>query len=76
MALGDRTVLSDTMAKARPDKYDIIGLALVGLLATVWFLHFLLPAPPPEPPEGIGGPAIGPGGASCIPRSNRGMTRN
>jgi hypothetical protein len=31
----------------RPDKYDLIGLALVALLAVVWILHFVLPAPPP-----------------------------
>ena len=38
------------MAKARPDKYDIIGLILLGLVAAVWIAHFILPAPPPEPP--------------------------
>jgi hypothetical protein len=48
------------MAKARPDKYDIIGLVLLGLLAVVWIAHFVLPAPPPEPPpEGAARPAIG-----------------
>jgi hypothetical protein len=31
------------------DKYDYIGLSLVALLAVIWVLHFVLPAPPPEP---------------------------
>jgi len=32
----------------RLDRYDIIGLVLVGLLVALWVAHFLLPAPPPE----------------------------
>jgi hypothetical protein len=36
--------------KARPDRYDIIGLILLGLVVVVWIAHFILPAPPPEPP--------------------------
>ena len=32
---------------AKLDKYDIIGLILLGLLAAVWIAHFVLPAPPP-----------------------------
>jgi hypothetical protein len=48
------------MPRARPDKYDIIGLVLLGLLAVVWIAHFILPAPPPEPePEGAASPATG-----------------
>jgi hypothetical protein len=33
----------------RLDKYDYIGLTLLAMLAGVWILHFVLPAPPPEP---------------------------
>jgi hypothetical protein len=32
----------------RLDRYDIIGLTLVGFVLAVWILHFSLPAPPPE----------------------------
>jgi len=32
---------------AKLDKYDIIGLTLLGLLAALWIAHFVLPAPPP-----------------------------
>jgi hypothetical protein len=35
---------------ARFDKYDIIGLILLGLIAAVWIAHFVLPAPPPPLP--------------------------
>jgi hypothetical protein len=28
------------------DKYDILGLVLVGLLATLWIAHFVFSAPP------------------------------
>jgi hypothetical protein len=31
----------------RLDRYDLIGLAIVGLLVAMWVLHFVLPAPPP-----------------------------
>ena len=31
----------------RPDKYEIMGLALVALLLAVWIAHLVLPAPPP-----------------------------
>jgi hypothetical protein len=34
---------------ARPDKYDIIGLTLLGLIAALWIAHFVLPTPPPLP---------------------------
>jgi hypothetical protein len=34
----------------RLDRYDIIGLTIVAVLAALWILHFLLPAPPPPPP--------------------------
>jgi hypothetical protein len=34
----------------RLDRYDIIGLIIVGLLVALWIVHFLLPTPPPPPP--------------------------
>lgn len=33
------------------DRYDYIGLSLLALLALVWGLHFILPAPPPVESE-------------------------
>ena len=36
---------------ARFDRYDIIGLIVLGLLAALWIAHFVLPAPPPLPPS-------------------------
>jgi hypothetical protein len=36
---------------ARLDRYDIIGLILLGLLAALWIAHFVLPAPPPDAPS-------------------------
>jgi len=58
----------------RLDRYDIIGLAVLTLVVAMWVAHFVLPAPPPLPPDdtpglgapglaapGIGGPALGPG---------------
>jgi hypothetical protein len=40
------------------DRYDYIGITLISLLAVVWVLHFVLPAPPPEPPvPGIAPPS-------------------
>jgi hypothetical protein len=35
---------------ARFDKYDIIGLILLGLIAALWIAHFMFPAPPPLAP--------------------------
>jgi hypothetical protein len=35
---------------ARFDKYDVIGLILLGLIAALWITHFILPAPPPPLP--------------------------
>jgi hypothetical protein len=35
---------------AHYDKYDIIGMVLLGLIAALWITHFLLPTPPPTPP--------------------------
>jgi hypothetical protein len=32
----------------RIDRYDIIGMVLLALLAALWILHFSLPQPPPE----------------------------
>ena len=34
----------------RLDKYDVIGLVLVGLLVALWITHFLLPPAPPLTP--------------------------
>ena len=34
---------------ARPDRYDYIGLGLLGLLVVMWVAHFVLPEPPPDP---------------------------
>jgi len=36
------------MRMRRLDRYDIIGLALVGFVLALWIAHFALPAPPPE----------------------------
>ncbi|MGE5537140.1 MAG: hypothetical protein ACM30I_00870 [Gemmatimonas sp.] len=53
----------------RPDRYDIIGLAILGFVVALFVAHAVLPpAPPPEDAEpplaapGIGGPAPGIGG--------------
>jgi hypothetical protein len=32
----------------RIDRYDIIGLFLLALLAVLWIVHFSLPQPPPD----------------------------
>jgi hypothetical protein len=37
-------------AKRRFDRYDAIGLILVGFIAALWIAHFLLPEPPPTVP--------------------------
>ena len=37
-------------AKRRFDVYDAIGLGIVGFIAALWIIHFLLPTPPPLPP--------------------------
>jgi len=34
----------------RPDRYDIMGLVLLGIIAAFWIAHFVLPTPPPLPP--------------------------
>jgi hypothetical protein len=34
----------------RPDRYDIIGAAVVVFIIALWVVHFLLPAPPPDVP--------------------------
>jgi hypothetical protein len=36
-----------TAAMPRVDRYDIIGMVLLALVAALWVLHFSLPAPPP-----------------------------
>ena len=46
--------------RMRIDRYDIIGIGLLAVVAAVWILHFALPAPPPEPEPGQGLPALGP----------------
>jgi hypothetical protein len=33
----------------RLDRYDLIGLVLVVLIAALWIAHLVLPAAPPEP---------------------------
>ena len=44
----------------RIDRYDVIGMGLLAFVAAVWILHFVLPAPPPEPDaaQGLAGPAL------------------
>jgi hypothetical protein len=32
----------------RIDRYDVIGMVLLALLAALWILHFSLPQPPPD----------------------------
>jgi len=34
----------------RPDRYDVIGAAIVVFIVALWVVHFLLPAPPPDVP--------------------------
>jgi hypothetical protein len=34
---------------ARFDRYDVIGLVLLALIAALWIAHFVLPTPPPLP---------------------------
>lgn len=38
------------MAKRRLDRYDYIGLAIIGLLIALWIAHFLLPNTGPAAP--------------------------
>jgi hypothetical protein len=38
----------------RPDRYDVMGLAVLALLVALWVAHFVLPAPPPDPSREIG----------------------
>jgi hypothetical protein len=48
----------------RIDRYDLIGMVLLAFVVAVWILHFALPAPPPEPDQGLPGlpgPALQPG---------------
>jgi hypothetical protein len=33
----------------RLDRYDVIGLILLGLLVALWIAHVVLPTPPPLP---------------------------
>jgi hypothetical protein len=33
----------------RFDKYDVIGMIVLALLAALWIAHFVVPAPPPDP---------------------------
>ena len=35
----------------RVDRYDIIGMVLLGLVVALWVVHFSLPTPPPPPPD-------------------------
>jgi hypothetical protein len=32
------------------DKYDVIGIVVLALLAALWIAHIVLPAPPPAVP--------------------------
>jgi hypothetical protein len=34
---------------SRLDRYDMIGLLLLALIAALWIAHFVLPTPPPLP---------------------------
>jgi hypothetical protein len=43
-----RPSTSKGTARRRMDRYDIIGLVIVGLLAALLVAHFLLPTPPPD----------------------------
>jgi len=41
----------DRKPPKRPfDRYDAIGLILLGIIAAFWIAHFLLPEPPPTVP--------------------------
>jgi len=33
---------------SRIDRYDVIGMVLLALLAVLWIVHFSLPTPPPD----------------------------
>jgi hypothetical protein len=33
---------------SRIDRYDVIGMVLLALLAALWVVHFSLPTPPPD----------------------------
>jgi hypothetical protein len=35
-------------AMPRIDRYDVIGMVLLALVAALWIVHFSLPQPPPE----------------------------
>jgi hypothetical protein len=39
--------LESRVTMIRLDRYQVIGLILLGLLAALWIAHFVLPAPPP-----------------------------
>jgi hypothetical protein len=43
-----RPSTSKRTARRRMDRYDIIGLVIVGLLTALLVAHFLLPTPPPD----------------------------
>jgi hypothetical protein len=32
----------------RIDRYDVIGMVLLALVAALWIVHFSLPTPPPD----------------------------
>jgi hypothetical protein len=34
----------------RPDRYDVIGAAIIVFIIALWMVHFLLPAPLPDVP--------------------------
>jgi hypothetical protein len=35
-------------AMPRIDRYDVIGMVLLALVAALWIVHFSLPTPPPD----------------------------
>ena len=38
-----------TACMPRLDRYDILGLLMLGLIIALWIAHFVLPTPPPLP---------------------------
>ena len=46
-----------TTGMARLDKYNVIGLILLAVIAVLWIAHFVLPTPPPLDDPECAGPA-------------------
>lgn len=51
---------------SRPDVFDYAGMALFAMIVALWVAHFVLPAPPPLPPD-TGPQLIGPQLPSILP---------